>query len=169
MNYTWMPATGADVQDIVSMAEANFQTEIDTIFTPEPIAYARNVMLSVVSQFYLPTTEFLYIARENLTNKLLCYTWAKSRDYAAWSDDQMVAIRMVHLDLNLSARLRVKLIVEMMNMWEQFAQAAGAPIICSNTMRHDQTAFLKLHARMGYDVRGSYAYKRLPSRDSLQS
>ena len=100
MNYTWMPATGADVQDIVDMAEANFQTEIDTIFTPEPIAYARNIMLSVVSQFYLPATEFLCIARENLTNKLLCYTWAKSRDYAAWSDDQMVAMRMVHLELN---------------------------------------------------------------------
>lgn len=156
-----MPASGSDVSDIVNMAESNFQTEIDNIFTPEPIAYARNVMLSVVQQFYLPTTEFLYIAREDQTNKLLAYTWAKSRDYAAWSDDQMVAIRMVHLDLDLSPRLRVKLILEMMDMWEQFARAAGAPIICSNTMRHDQSAFLKLHARSGYDVRGSYAYKRL--------
>ena len=156
-----MPATGSDVADIVNMAESNFQAEIDNIFTPEPIAYARNVMLSVVQQFYLPTTEFLYIARADQTNKLLAYTWAKSRDYAAWSDDQMVAIRMVHLDLALSPRLRVKLILEMMDMWEQFARAAGAPIICSNTMRHDQSAFLKLHARSGYDVRGSYAYKRL--------
>lgn len=156
-----MPATGSDVTDIVNMAESNFQGEIDTIFTPEPIAYARNVMLSVVQQFYLPTTELLYIARETETNKLLAYTWAKSRDYAAWSDDQMVAIRMVHLDLDLSPRLRVKLILEMMDLWEQFAYAAGALIICSNTMRHEQGAFLKLHTRLGYDVRGSYAYKRL--------
>jgi hypothetical protein len=28
-------------------------------------------------------------------------------------------------------------------------------------MRNDQQAFLKLHQRAGYDVRGSYAYKRL--------
>lgn len=160
MNYTWKQANGADVPDIVKMAEDNFQREIDTIFTPDPIAYARNISLSIVSQFYLPMTELLYVARDD-SGKLLAYTWAKSRDYAAWSDDQMVAIRMVHLDLDLSPRMRVKLIVEMMDMWEQFAHAAGAPIICSNTMRHDQGAFLKLHQRMGYDVRGSYAYKRL--------
>jgi len=28
-------------------------------------------------------------------------------------------------------------------------------------MRHDQTAFLKLHQRQGYDIRGSFAYKKL--------
>jgi len=28
-------------------------------------------------------------------------------------------------------------------------------------MRNDQQGFLKLHQRNGYDVRGSYAYKKL--------
>jgi len=28
-------------------------------------------------------------------------------------------------------------------------------------MRHDQQAFLKLHAKNGYDVRGTYAYNTL--------
>lgn len=28
-------------------------------------------------------------------------------------------------------------------------------------MRREQEGFLKLHTKMGYDVRGSYAYKRL--------
>jgi hypothetical protein len=28
-------------------------------------------------------------------------------------------------------------------------------------MRNDQTGFLKLHAKAGYDIRGSYAYKKL--------
>jgi len=160
MNYSWTQATGSDVPDIVALAESNFQSEIDTIFTPDPIAYARNVSISIVTQFYQPTLEFFYVARDD-SGKLLAYTWAKSRDYTAWSDDQMVAIRMVHLNLDLSPRMRVKLIVEMMDMWEQFARAAQAPVICSNTMRHDQGGFLKLHQRMGYDVRGSYAYKRL--------
>jgi hypothetical protein len=130
------------------------------VFTPDPIAYARNISLSIVTQLYQPTLELLYIARDE-SGKLLAYTWAKSRDYAAWSDDQMVAIRMVHLDLNMSPRLRVKLIIEMMSIWEHFAYAAGATIISSNTMRHDQAGFLRLHHRMGYDVRGSFAYKKL--------
>lgn len=160
MNYTWTQANGNDVPDIVKMAQDNFQSEIDNIFTPDPIAYARNVSISIVTQFYQPTLELLYVARDE-SGKLIAYTWAKSRDYAAWSDDQMIAIRMVHLDLSLSTKTRIRLIVDMMDMWEQFARAAGAPVICSNTMRHSQGAFLKLHQRMGYDVRGSYCYKRI--------
>jgi hypothetical protein len=49
----------------------------------------------------------------------------------------------------------------MMRLWEGFAKLAGVPIVCSTTMRNDQGAFLKLHSKNGYDVRGSYAYKKL--------
>ncbi len=49
----------------------------------------------------------------------------------------------------------------MFTLWENFARLAGTPIVCSTTMRRDQDGFLKLHAKNGYDVRGSYAYKRL--------
>ena len=73
----------------------------------------------------------------------------------------MVCIRMAHVALDLSAKTRVRLITDMMELWERFAQFANMPIICSTTMRRDQDAFLKLHSRNGYDVRGSYAYKRL--------
>jgi hypothetical protein len=49
----------------------------------------------------------------------------------------------------------------MMTLWERFAVFSQTPIICSTTMRKDQNAFLKMHSRRGYDVRGSFAYKRL--------
>lgn len=160
IQYTWTPAAGTDVPDIVQMAQGHFQTEIDTVFTPDPVAYSRNITFAVVNQFYLPGTELLYVARD-ADKKLIAYTWAKSGERAAWSDDSMVAIRMAHVDLNLSARDRLRIITDMMNMWELFARSTNTPIICSTTMRNDQAAFLKLHARNGYDVRGSYAYKKL--------
>lgn len=160
MNYNWQPATGVDVPDIVRMAEQHFQTEIDAIFKPEPVTYSRNVTLAVVNQFYLPMTELISVARDD-DNRLLAYTWAKRGERAAWSDDEMIVVRMAHLDLNLTSRQRVQLIIDMMKLWEGFAQFAQVPIICSTTMRNDQTAFLKLHAKNGYDVRGSYAYKKL--------
>jgi hypothetical protein len=68
---------------------------------------------------------------------------------------------MAHLDLNLTSRDRIVLVKDMMRLWEGFAIMSNTPIVCSTTMRRDQTAFLKLHERMGYDVRGSYAYKKL--------
>ena len=49
----------------------------------------------------------------------------------------------------------------MITMWENFATLAKVSIICSSTMRTETDAFLKLHKRHGYDVRGSYAYKKL--------
>jgi len=160
MNYTWQPATGADIPDIVNMAEQHFQREIDQIFKPEPVVYSRNITLAVVNQFYMPVLELLSVARDE-NNKLIAYTWARADERAPWSDDVMVVVRMAHVDLTLSAKDRIKLVIDMMRLWEGFAKLARVPIVCSTTMRNDQTAFLKLHAKNGYDVRGSYAYKRI--------
>lgn len=160
MNYNWQPATGTDIPDIVAMAEQHFQTEIDSIFKPEPVVYSRNITMAVVNQFYLPCLELVSVARDS-NNKLIAYTWARADERAPWSDDVMVVVRMAHVDLTLSSKLRVKLIIDMINLWEGFARLANVPIVCSTTMRNDQHAFLKLHTKMGYDVRGSYAYKKL--------
>ena len=168
MSYTWRPATGLDVPYIVQMAIDHFQTEIDTIFTPDPVAYSRNITLAIVNQFYGPTTELVSVATD-LNNNIVAYTWARTNERAPWSDNEMVIVRMAHVSLDLPTKQRIKLIITMMHLWEAFASLAQVPIICSTTMRKDQSVFLKLHERQGYDVRGSYAYKRLPSRDSLQS
>jgi hypothetical protein len=160
MNYTWTFATLADVDAIVKMAEQHFQTEIDLIFKPEPPTYARNLAYAVLNQTYYPGSELLTVAKTD-DNTLLAYNWAKSGDRAFWSDDYMVNVRMVHLDLALSTKLRITLIKEMMTQWEELAKFSKNPIICSTTMRHSQDAFLKLHAKAGYSVRGSYAYKKI--------
>lgn len=159
-NFVWTPATGLDVNSIVKMAQDHFETEIDLIFTPDPIAYARNLTLAAVNQFYLPMTELLSVCKDD-TGKLLAYTWAIANQRAAWSDDNMVSIKMAHIDLQLPIKQRIQIINSMFNLWEGFAQIANNPIICSTTMRRDQEGFLKLHQRNGYDIRGSYAYKRL--------
>jgi hypothetical protein len=160
INYTWRPARGEDIGAIVAMAEQHFQSEIDNIFKPEPYAYSRNVTFAVVNQFYNPNGELLSVAVDS-NNVIIAYTWAKSKEYAPWSDDEMICVRMAHVSLDLSARDRIRLIQDMMTLWERFAEQAGVKIIVSTTMRRDQDAFLKLHAKRGYDVRGSYCYKRL--------
>jgi len=159
MNYTWTPAHGNDVEHIVNMAESHFQSEIDLIFKPEPVVYSRNITLAVVNQFYSPLSELLSVCKDD-TGKLIAYTWAVI-EVATWSDDRILAIKMAHVDLSLSAKLRIKIVKDMFNLWETFALLSNTPIICSTTMRRDQDGFLKLHEKNGYDVRGSYAYKRL--------
>lgn len=159
MNYSWTPANLEDLPHIVSMAETHFQSEIDLIFKPEPIVYARNLTYAMVNQHYSPLAELLSVCKDD-TGKLLAYTWA-THEVAQWSDDRMVTVRMAHVDLQLPAKLRIKLVKDMINLWEGFAKLSNTPIVCSTTMRKDQDAFLKIHAKHGYDVRGSYAYKKL--------
>ena len=120
MTYTWTPANGTDIADIVKMAETHFQTEIDLIFTPDPVAYSRNITFAVVNQFYLPTTELVSVARDN-TGQLRAYTWARRGERACWSDDEMIVVRMAHVDLSLSVRDRIKLVNDMLDIWEHFA------------------------------------------------
>ena len=171
MNYTWRPANGLDVKPIVDMAVEHFLIETDGIFTPEPVIYQRNLTLAVINQFYGPLTQLVSVAVDE-NGKLLAYTWATRGERAVWSDDEMVSVRIAHLDLGLTARLRVQLVKDMLQMWEAWARLCGVSVVCSSTMRREQDAFLKLHEKHGYDVRGSYAYKKLsaePSRDSLQS
>ena len=160
MNYIWRPAGTDDIGRIVAMAEQHFQSEIDTIFKPQPIVYSRHITFAVVNQYYNPRAELLSVAVDE-SNTMIAYTWAKSGEYAPWSDNEMISVRMAHVSLDLSARLRIRLVQDMLNLWEGWAQIIKVPIICSTTMRNDQTGFLKLHAKAGYDIRGSYAYKKL--------
>lgn len=160
MQYIWRPATGLDVDAIVSMAESHFQIEIDNIFKPEPVIYARNITLAIVNQFYGPLNQLISVCQSD-DNQLLAYTWAVRGEKAVWSDDEMIVIRMAHVDLRLPTKLRIKLIKDMLSIWENWARLCEVDIICSTTMRKDQNAFLKLHEKCGYDVRGSYAYKKI--------
>jgi hypothetical protein len=160
MNYTWRPAHILDVKPIVDMAIEHFLIETDGIFTPEPIIYQRNLTLAVVHQFYGPLSQLVSIAVDE-NNNLLAYTWATRGERAVWSDDEMVSVRIAHLDLRLSARLRVQLVKDMLKLWEDWARLCEVSVVCSSTMRREQDAFLKLHEREGYILRGSYAYKKL--------
>ena len=161
INWTWCSTTGSDVPAIVRMAQTHFESEIDTVFTPDPEVYARNLMLATVQQFYNSRAELLRVAREHETDRIMAYTWAIRGQRSPWSDDEMICVRMAHVDLTLPVRQRLRLVTGMIVLWETWAQECSVPVICSTTMRRDQDGFLNTHRRLGYDVRGSYAYKRL--------
>ena len=159
--WRWAPAAGTDCQDITDMALVDFGRETDQIFNNEPIEYQRNIMLATVNQFYNPKMELLSVARNPQTNSLLGYTWAVRGQYAPWSREEMVTVKMAHVDQQLSARHRITLCAQMIRMWEVWAQACDIRVIFSSTVRGEQQAFLDLHRAAGYSVRGSCCYKRL--------
>jgi hypothetical protein len=136
------------------------QFEVDTIFNFNPNVLSHNIVTAVVNQFYTGKSDLVATARDD-NNKLLAYTWVKTGEHSLWSNEEVASVRMAHVDLTLNAKLRIRLINDMISLWEGWARIIGVDIVCSTTMRNDQSAFLKLHSRAGYDVRGSYAYKKL--------
>jgi hypothetical protein len=159
MTYTWRPASGLDVNAITELTWTIFH-EVETIFIPDKLTFKRNLTFAIVNQFFNPNGEIVSIAvDENET--ILAYTWAKAGEKAVWSDDEILAIRLAHVDPSLSPRVRLKLLTDMLDIWESFAKLTNINIISSNTMRKEQKAFLKLHERRGYQIRGSYAYKKM--------
>ena len=155
----WRKLSLIDLPAVVAMAQQHFESEVDHIFATDPGVYEYNLALALVNQAYNPYSVMLLGAWDD--DRLIAYTWAVRGERAVWSAEEMVAIRMAHVDLTASTRNRVQLIRQMISFWEVWARECGIPIVCSTTMREDQGAFLRIHERMGYTVRGSIAYKRI--------
>ena len=160
MKYMWRPANGNDVTSIVNLTYAHFNSETDGLFDINTITGSRNVTIAIVNQFYNPLSELISVC-VNENHDIIAYTWAVRGERVVWSDDEMVSVRIAHLDLRLPARLRVQLVKDMLKLWEDWARLCEVKVVCSSTMRREQDAFLKLHEREGYILRGSYAYKKL--------
>lgn len=158
MNYTWTPATLDDVHNIVNLTHKNHSDEFNELFTVNPIIYERLIAHAVIDQYYTPNKELLVTA---YSEQLLGYTWAKVSTSNNWSANTMLVAQMAQVDLTLPVKQRLRLLNDVFDIWSAYAQAHNIEIICSNSILNNQSAFLELHRRRGYTVKGSYAYKKV--------
>lgn len=159
--WNWSLATIRDIPEIVLMAEQLFQSEIDKVFTPDRIFYAYNIELALTGQKYNRSSCLLSVARHKETKKLMAYAWLGRGSYTQYSRDEMAEAKFAHCDLSLPVRTRITLVAQMLEQWEAWCRLHNIPVLVSTTIRADQTAFLRLHERMKYTIRGSIAYKRI--------
>jgi hypothetical protein len=160
LTWQWRRAAGTDVTPIMDLTREHFRREATGVWSIDEQWFGRSLTVDIVNQFFNPGSAMVAVA-ETDQGRLLAYVWAERGQRTVWSADEMVAIKIVHLDLALSARIRLQLLGEMMDLWELWAESITVPVICSSTMRGEQTAFLRLHQRRGYDCRGSICYLRL--------
>ena len=158
--WRWRPATGPDTPAIEALAHEYFDREPQPVYKWDSLEFSRNVLLSTVNQFYNPRRELISVAAHVDTGEILAYTWAMRDQRAPWSLEEMIAVRMAHVNLDLPVRARVHLVAQMLRMWETWADACAVNIICSSTIRQDASVFMRLHERAGYYCLGSVAYLR---------
>jgi hypothetical protein len=151
----------------MNLSRQHFKTEATDIWTVDEQHFARGITVDIVNQFFNPGSAFVAVARDD-THTLVGYVWAERGIKTVWSTEEMIAIKIVHVDMNLSARQRVRMVKEMIAIWELWAESIAVPIVCSSTMRGDQAGFLRLHQAAGYDCRGSICYRRLQIQSGTQ-
>ena len=158
MNYTWTYAAMTDASQLMDLS-LKVQFEVDTIFNFNPNVLAHNIVTGLVNQFYTGSSDLIAVVRDG--DKIIAYTWAKTGEPTMWSNEHIMSIRMAHVDPDLTDRQKILLLKDMLVIWERFAQITNTPIIVSSTIRNKQSAFLRMHEKQGWIIRGNSAYKRV--------
>lgn len=159
--WQWKPATGPDVDDIVRLSHIDFGSEVDGIFDIDPILMGKNVATAVITQLYSPHETFFVVARDRESNEICAYCWAVRQRYMEYSFNEMSEIRFIHIKQDLSARDRVTLVAQILNIWHDWCAQCGIEVMASTTLRGQQDGFLHLHREAGFSVNGSCAYRRV--------
>ena len=159
--WEWSLAQLEDVNDIKDMAYEHFRGEIDQFFTPDPRLFCKNVARGVLNQMYNMFSEQVLIARNKETKKLMAYTWLSRNAYTQYALEEMAEARFAHADLSLSPRQRVRLVAQMIQQWHYWCQKCGIPVLVSSSIRENQIAFLHLHEKAGFTMRGSIGYMKV--------
>jgi hypothetical protein len=160
-SWRWRPGAGSDVDALVRLSNEQIGHEVDDIYTIDLVELGRNMLLSIVNQFYNPKKELFSVACDVDTGEIIAYTWAERGQFVPWSTEECIVIRMSQVAPHISSRKKLYLLAQQLRMWDVWADACGIKIIVSATIRKKQDAFLRLHEQAGYHIKGSSAYKRL--------
>ena len=147
-----------DVDDIVNMADSIFGHEADGILTRDKAVFRKHVTVATTVQLFDKSKEFIAVCRDD--DKLLGYCWFDRGGYTTYAYEEISNAKFHHVDLQLSPRLRVRLINEMIDQHILWAYQWGIPVVCSTSIRAEHDGFMKIHKKRGFAVNGSYAWIR---------
>jgi hypothetical protein len=160
-----------DVEDIVEMADSHFGIEADGIITRDRNVFRHRVTMAATEQVFNKSREFLAVCRapgfvgkdgyqESVPDKLLAYCWFDRGGYTTYSNEEISNAKFHHLDLTLPAKTRVRLLNQMIDQHILWAHNWNIPVVCSTSIRQEHDGFMRIHAKRGFQVNGSYAWGR---------
>jgi hypothetical protein len=156
--WVWTRAEHSDAPDIIQMMIDHYQLEIDNFFTPNPTRMAYHLHKAIIGMNYQLNEELLSVAK--IGNRLVAWAWLTRGKYQVYADEEMAVGEFIHVDLTLSTRQRIRLVAQVLEQWIGWAEINRIPVLCSTSIRENQTAFMRLHDQYGFNRNGSFAYRR---------
>lgn len=159
MEWNWSIAGYEDVDGIMSISREHFKWEASSVFPIDETRFRKHLLVTMVEQAHNLLSVQLIVARHE--GVIIAYSWLTRGNWMTYSNSEVGEVLFAHVNLDLSPRVRVKLLREMITQWELWCKICSIPVLVSSTIRSDQGAFLKIHQKMGFDVRGSFAFKKI--------
>ena len=165
-----------DVEDIVSLADQNYASEIEGILTRDRNVFRHRLTVATTEQIFNKSREFIAVCwgrkdypaydanmmvmGSRSVQQLMGFCWFDRGGYTTYSNEEISNAKFHHVDLSLSPRTRVLLVNQMIDQHILWANNYGIPIICSTSIRAEHDGFMKIHKKRGFTVNGSYAWIR---------
>ena len=149
-----------DVKDITDLANDHFRDGMDGMLTIDYPRMMECVTLASVQQRFNKAIELLVVARSTEDQSLLAYGWFDRGGWTTYSYDEISNQKFIHIRKDLPARVKVILTYQLLQQHLGWAAAQGIPVVCSTSILKDNSAFMRIHEDLGFEVRGSYAYRR---------
>lgn len=159
-SWSWSRAIHTDVEDILNLVDQNYSEEILGVFTPNRTRMGYHLHTTILAQSYNLNQDNISIARDSITNKLLAWSWITRGKFQVYADEEMAVAEFAHVALELPLRTRMTLTAQTIEIWIAWCELNNIPVLCSTTIREDQTGFMRLHDQFGFKRRGSFAYRR---------
>jgi hypothetical protein len=158
--WTWRLAQPEHVIPIVALADTQYGTEVNQIFTTDPRRMAQHVHMSITQQTYDHSREQIIVA-ENQSGHVVAWAWIGRGIYMPYAPEECAEGKFIHMDLNLPVTARLRITAQALIQWHIWCQIQGIPVLISSTIRQDQAGFLRLHEQAGFTIRGSIAYMKM--------
>lgn len=159
--WLWRLAEPRDLDNIVTLCKQNYEHEIQGLLEPDEPYYRYQLALAITTQQHHLGILQLTVCVDKNTDKLLAYAWVQTGSTPPYSQTRLAEARVLHLDLELTQRQRMKITVQALLHWQRWSTVTEHRVLVSTTVRQDQQTFMRLHQQLGYTVRGSHAFLTL--------
>ena len=155
----WRPAQLIDIDAMIELSQHCYELELDNLLTSNPARLACNLAHAVINRNFNSGSQLIQTAWDQ--ERLVAWTWMGRGAGTDYTDEATAEAHILHVDLTLPASTRVRLINQTLDLWISWCEILNIPLLVSTSIRRDYEAFMRLHERKGFQVRGSHAFKRI--------
>ena len=160
-SWTWRLANLMDVFEMAAFVKQSYLLETNPIFELDEKLLISSLMKAIIDQECNLASCQIMVARNKTNNRLMGWHWLKRGYHLPYVREESAEAAFAQIDLNLPLRTRVCILAQMMIQWEMYCRFHHIPLLASTSIREDYQGYVKLHRLADFQLRGSFAFKRI--------